>query len=140
MRNYIAKFIQRIRFYYYKTKGYNVHITSQLERNLNLDRYNPGGITVGKYTILTSGVTILSHRLIPLKSENKYIGEKVETKIGDYCVIGIGAIILSGVTIGDEVVVGAGAVVSRDIPSNSIVVGNPAKIIKTNIEMEKIKL
>jgi len=140
MRNFIAEIVQRIRYYYYKYSGYNVHITTKLERNLNLDRYNPNGITIGKHTIITSGATILSHRLIPIKSKNKYVGENVNTSIGDFCVIGVGAIILSGVKIGNEVVVGAGAVVSKDIPSNSIVVGNPARIIKTNIKMEGIKL
>jgi acetyltransferase-like isoleucine patch superfamily enzyme len=140
MRNLLAKIVQRIRYYYYKFNGYNIHITAELERNLNLDRYNPKGISIGKHTIITSGVTILSHRLIPIKSENKYVGEKVDTSIGDFCVIGIGAIILSGVKIGDEVVVGAGAVVTKNIPSNSIAVGNPAKVIKKNIKMERIKL
>jgi acetyltransferase-like isoleucine patch superfamily enzyme len=140
MRNLLAKIVQRIRYYYYKFSGYNIHITAELERNLNLDRYNPNGISIGKHTIITSGVTILSHRLIPIKSENKYVGEKVNTSIGDFCVIGIGAIILSGVKIGDEVAVGAGAVVTKDIPSNSIAVGNPARVIKKNIKMERIKL
>ncbi len=140
MRNIIAKIIQRIRYYYYKFSGYNIHITAEIERNLNLDRYNPNGITIGKYTIITSGVTILSHRLIPIKSKKKYIGEKITTSIGDFCVIGTGAIIMSGVVIGDEVVVGAGAVVTKDVPSNCIVVGNPARIIKENIKMEGIKL
>ncbi|MDA9560641.1 hypothetical protein N9R33_00290 [Schleiferiaceae bacterium] len=140
MRNVLAKVVQRVRFFYYKLCGYNIHITAELERNLNLDRYNPRGISIGKHTIITSGVTILSHRLIPMKSENKYIGEKVDTTIGDFCVIGIGAIVLAGVKIGDEVVVGTGAVVTKDIPSNSIAVGNPARVIRKNIKMEGIKL
>ena len=140
MRTLIAKIIQRFRYYYYNSCGYNIHITAELERHLNLDRYNPNGITIGKHTIITSGVTILSHKLIPIKSQNRYIGENINTSIGDFCVIGTGATIMSGVRIGNEVVVGAGAVVTKDIPSNCIVVGNPAKIIRTNIEMEGIKL
>lgn len=140
MRNKIAKIIQKMRFLYYKMKGYNIDLTCQIERNLNLDRYNPSGIHIGKYTILTSNVTVLSHKLIPQKSRNKYIGEKVDTYIGDFCVIGIGSIIMAGVKIGDEVVIGAGSVVTKDIPSNSIAVGNPAKIIKGNIKMENIRL
>lgn len=40
---------------------------------------------------------------------------------------------MPGITIGDEVVVGSGAVVTKDVPSNSIVAGNPAKIIKQGI-------
>jgi acetyltransferase-like isoleucine patch superfamily enzyme len=140
MRLIIAKIVQRLRYYFYRYKGYKIHKTAELERNLNLDRFNPGGITVGQHTILTSGVTILSHYLIPLKSQNKYIGEKVDTSIGDFCVIGIGATIMSGVKIGNEVVVGAGSVVTKDVPSNCIVAGNPAKIIKTGIVMENIRL
>ena len=51
--------------------------------------------------------------------------------IGNNVYIGFGSVILPGVTIGDNVVIGAYAVVSRDIPSNSIAVGIPAKVIKT---------
>ena len=49
--------------------------------------------------------------------------------IGDHVFVGAGAIVLPGVTIGNNVIVGAGAVVAKDIPDDSVVVGNPAKII-----------
>lgn len=49
--------------------------------------------------------------------------------IGNDCWIGGGTVILPGVTLGDRVVVGAGSVVTRDIPSDSIVAGNPARPI-----------
>jgi acetyltransferase-like isoleucine patch superfamily enzyme len=51
------------------------------------------------------------------------------TVVGSDVWIGYGAIVLSGVTIGDSCIVGAGAVVTKSIPSNSIAVGNPAKVI-----------
>ncbi|WP_206241980.1 acyltransferase [Novosphingobium terrae] len=51
--------------------------------------------------------------------------------IGSNVFIGYGAIILPGVTIGDNVVIGAGSIVSRDIPSNSVAVGIPARVIKS---------
>lgn len=54
--------------------------------------------------------------------------------IGDNCYIGTGATILGPVKIGDNVTIGAGAVVTKDIPSNVIVAGNPAKIIKVKNE------
>lgn len=55
------------------------------------------------------------------------------TQIGKKCFIGHNAIIMCDVKIGDEVVVGAGAVVTKDVPSNCIVAGNPARIIRQNI-------
>ncbi|VWX32730.1 conserved hypothetical protein [Limnobacter sp. 130] len=50
-------------------------------------------------------------------------------RIGNNVFIGVGSIILPGVTIGNNVVVGAGSVVSKDVPSNHVVAGNPAKYI-----------
>ena len=50
--------------------------------------------------------------------------------IGNDCWIGGGAIINPGVTLGDNVIVGSGAVVTKSFPSNVVIAGNPAKIIK----------
>ena len=50
--------------------------------------------------------------------------------IGNNVFIGHSVIVLPGVTIGDEVIIAAGAVVTRDVPSHSIVAGNPAKVIR----------
>ncbi|MFT6085175.1 MAG: acetyltransferase-like isoleucine patch superfamily enzyme [Glaciecola sp.] len=58
--------------------------------------------------------------------------------IGNNVFIGYGVIILPGITIGDNVVIGAGSVVSKNIPSNVVVVGVPARIIKS-IEDYKVK-
>ena len=58
--------------------------------------------------------------------------------IGDNVFIGAGSIILPGVTIGNNVIIGAGAVIAKDIPEDSVVVGNPAKIIgSTTAYIEK---
>ena len=51
-------------------------------------------------------------------------------KIGNNVWIGMGAVILKGVTIGDNSVVAAGAIVTRSVPPNSIVAGNPATVVK----------
>ncbi len=55
-------------------------------------------------------------------------------KIGNHVWIGLGAIILKGVTIGDGAVIAAGAVVTRDVPPKALAGGVPAKVIKENIE------
>ena len=52
-------------------------------------------------------------------------------EIGDNVYIGYEAIILPGVTVGDNVVIGARSVVTKDIPSNSVAVGAPARVIKS---------
>jgi acetyltransferase-like isoleucine patch superfamily enzyme len=51
-------------------------------------------------------------------------------KIGDGTNIGLGAMVMPGVTIGRLAVIGAGAVVTRDVPDNAVVVGNPARVIR----------
>jgi serine acetyltransferase len=51
--------------------------------------------------------------------------------IGENCFIGFGAVIMPGVKIGDNVVVGAGSIVTKDVPSDSVVVGVPAKVVSS---------
>jgi acetyltransferase-like isoleucine patch superfamily enzyme len=65
---------------------------------------------------------------------------KTDTYIGHDCVIGVNSIIMPGVKIGNEVVIGSGSVVTKDIPDNCIAVGNPAKVIKTNIHVYNGKI
>ncbi len=94
-----------------------------------LDKTNPKGIHIGEETYISSGVYVLSHDFI--------IGEHVDTSIGKRCFIGLNVIIMPGVTIGDEVFVAAGSIVSKNIKSNSLVSGNPAKVIRKDIQTGK---
>jgi len=55
----------------------------------------------------------------------------VETFVKKGASIGSNATIICGVTIGENALIGAGAVVTKDVPANTIVAGNPAKILKT---------
>lgn len=59
------------------------------------------------------------------------IGEASPVRIGDGAVIGVGAIILGGVTVGERAVVSAGAVVTRDVSPRSVVFGNPARVVRS---------
>lgn len=64
------------------------------------------------------------------------IGNKSDDKksykpvLGDNVTLGANVVIIGDISIGDNVIIGAGSVVTKDIPSNSIVAGNPAKVIK----------
>lgn len=55
----------------------------------------------------------------------------VETVVKRRASIGSGAVILAGITIGEGALVGAGAVVTKDVPPGAVVVGNPARVIRT---------
>ena len=59
--------------------------------------------------------------------------------IGSNVFIGAHSIVLPGVTIGDNVIIGAGSIVSRNIPSNSVSVGAPAKVIKPLSEYLEVR-
>ncbi|MEO8199502.1 MAG: DapH/DapD/GlmU-related protein [Gemmatimonadota bacterium] len=54
--------------------------------------------------------------------------------IGTNCWIGLNSIILRGVTIGDNSIVAAGSVVTKSVPPNSIVAGNPARLVKSIVD------
>jgi exopolysaccharide acyltransferase PssR len=91
-----------------------------------LDKTNPRGLHIGKYTVVTFGAAILTHDYVNRVDRDVYIG--------DNCFIGAHALILPGVTIGNNCIVAAATVVARDIPSGCLVAGNPARVVETNIE------
>ena len=65
---------------------------------------------------------------------NKYDGQNDKLPIiGDNVTLGSNVVIIGEVHIGNNVIVGAGTVVVKDVPDNSVVVGNPARIIKNNV-------
>lgn len=88
---------------------------------------NPKGIHIGDRSWILNGAFVMAH--------DHCRALRTDTYIGHDCVIGVNAIIMPGVHIGDEVVIGSGAIVTKDIPSNSMAVGNPAKVIKTGIHV-----
>jgi maltose O-acetyltransferase len=88
-----------------------------------------GLISVGDESVITSGVRIIAHDAsTKLWTGYTRVGR---VDIGRRVYIGVGTIVLPGVTIGDEAIVGAGSVVSRDIPPRAVVAGNPARQIAT---------
>lgn len=90
-----------------------------------------GTITLGSRCFIGPRVQLYT-ATHPLDAARRATGEEraLPVRIGDDCWLGGGAIVLPGVTIGDRSVVGAGAVVTRDVPPDSLVAGNPARVIR----------
>jgi acetyltransferase-like isoleucine patch superfamily enzyme len=132
LRTFVAKKIQFLRNFFYRIRGYKVHPTVIFERKLHMDRLYPNGIHIGENCLIASGTTILSHDHCKRVNGQPFL---TNTYIGKNCFIAVNSIILPGVKIGDEVIVGSGSVVTKDVPSNVIVAGNPAKIVREGIKM-----
>ncbi|UPR55349.1 serine acetyltransferase [Vibrio sp. ED004] len=105
--------------------------------------YIPSGSKIGKDIVFGyGGLGIVIHKNAVLGSgchlsQNVTIGGTSKKEgvpiIGNDVYIGAGAVVIGPVTIGDNVVIGANSVVVNDIESNSLVVGIPAKVIKSGI-------
>lgn len=100
--------------------------------NLNFTILSAGKITIGKNCFLGPNTQLYTPNHDPNKKEMRREGWQYDLPItiGDDCWFGGSVIVLPGVEIGDNVVVGAGSVVTHDIPSNTVVAGNPAHIIR----------
>jgi acetyltransferase-like isoleucine patch superfamily enzyme len=92
-----------------------------------------GGITIGRNVGIGPGVKIISSRHAEAGPDTPILNSPIElapVAIGDDADLGIGSIVLPGVTIGRGVQVGAGAVVSRDLPDFSVAAGVPARVMR----------
>lgn len=114
---------------FYSDFGRNIKIGKNVFFNCGCSFQDRGGITIGDNVFLGMNVTIstLNHGFDLEHRSTTYPSKVV---IGNNVWIGSGANILGGVTIGDNSIIAAGALVNKDVPSNVIVGGVPAKIIK----------
>lgn len=100
--------------------------------NVEFDGIFPNLIEIGDRCVITSGSFILSH--FYNTDDRKFYSGKV--KIGNDVFIGLNTLIVNSVNIGDSATIGAGSVINKDIPSNELWAGNPAKMIKKQNEEE----
>lgn len=107
--------------------GMDIHPTATFSLSAYFDKTYPEGVHIGEESYVALKAVILTH------DTTRRIYR--HTRVGRHCFIGAGSMILPGITIGDGSVVAAGAVVTKDVPPASIVAGNPAQVIRSNIEV-----
>jgi serine O-acetyltransferase len=91
------------------------------------------GIVVNKDAHIGSNVTLFNGVVIGRKDTISSTGRETEYPvIGDDVWIGPHAVIIGGIRIGDGAIVGAGSIVTKEVPAHCIVVGNPARILRSD--------
>ena len=111
--------------------GFRITLGEGVFINFGATFLDGGGITIGAHTLIGPNCQLLT----PDHPRN-YLERRrtVETGrpicIGEDCWLGGGVTVLPGITIGDRCIIGAGSVVTHDVPSDTTMAGNPARVIK----------
>ncbi len=114
--------------------GYNIEVGKNFYMNTNGVILDCGKVTIGDYVMIGPNVTLCTAGH-PLDAETRYTYEEFAKPIAiaDKVWIGANVVVLPGVSIGYGAVVGAGSVVTKDVPENTVVVGDPARVVKEDI-------
>lgn len=124
----LRRAIVRVRWFYYtRFWGMDIDPTARFSLSVRFDKTYPRGVHIGPHTYVAFDAAILAHDMTR--------GLYLHTRIGRNCFIGARSVILPGVQVADGCVVGAGSIVTKDVPARCLVAGNPARVIRENIEV-----
>jgi len=124
VRHGIVWVISSLTILFYRFMGIKIGKKTYVSINAHLD-VRRGKIVIGDHVDIAKGACILSH-MTGHKDEQ---GDR-ETVIEDNVKIFVNAVVLPGVRIGKNAIIGAGSVVMKDVPPNTVVLGNPARVVK----------
>ena len=113
--------------------GENLWITPRVD-TVSIDITRPSLVEIGNNVRLDRNFTLLTHDagfFVPLNMYHEFIPQSGRVKIGNNVYFGRNCTVFKGVTIGDNCIIGFGSIVTRDIPSNSMAVGSPARVVGT---------
>jgi len=116
---------------FYCDYGKNIEVGKNFFANYNCTILDVGKVVIGDNVMFAPNVSVYTagHPVHP-DSRNSGYEYGISITIGNQVWIGGNTVINPGVTIGSNVVIGAGSVVTRDIPDNTIAVGNPCKVLR----------
>ncbi|HIY79664.1 MAG TPA: serine O-acetyltransferase [Candidatus Olsenella excrementavium] len=108
--------------------GADIHPAAKIGRRFTVD--HGIGVVVGGTTII--GDDCLMYQNATLGMTGKHGGKRHPT-LGNGVLVGAGSILLGAITVGDGAYIGAGSVVVDNVPANTTVVGNPARVVRTHV-------
>lgn len=116
---------------FYTDCGKNIRVGARVFINQNCTIYALADVTIGDDVMIGPNVSLVTseHPVAPSQRRAYLRGRPITIANGVW--IAAGATIIGGVTIGENSVVAAGSVVTRDVPANSLVGGNPARLIRS---------
>jgi len=121
-----------LRIKYLSAYGIKIGRDTFISPKAYFDKAKPNMISVGDNCMITRGCMILCHSDAKMGGKRKLWGNREygKVKIGNNVFLGVDTVVMPGVTIGDNVIIGAKSLVLKDIPSNCVAFGIPAKKIK----------
>lgn len=116
---------------FYATGGVDTTVGRNVFVNQNCTFYDLGGLDIGDDVMIGPNVSIITsgHPVEPSERRALVVAKPIAIERNVW--IGAGAIIIGGVRVGENSVVAAGSVVTRDVPPNTLVGGNPARVIRS---------
>ncbi|MBS0222184.1 MAG: sugar O-acetyltransferase [Proteobacteria bacterium] len=116
---------------FYAVGGDEIRIGRNVFVNQNCTFYDLGGLDIADDVMIGPNVSLITtgHPLDPSQRSAATIGKRIVVERNVW--IATGATIIGGVTVGENSVVAAGSVVTKDVPPNTLVGGNPARVIRS---------
>ena len=120
--------------------GYLIEVGENFYANHGLVILDAGGVTFGDNVFIAPSCGFhTSGHPIDFERRNQGLEYAYPITVGDNVWIGAGVQVMPGVTIGSNVVIGGGSIVTKDIPSDSVAVGNPCRVIRKITDEDKRK-
>jgi acetyltransferase-like isoleucine patch superfamily enzyme len=116
---------------FYTDCGKNIRVGDRVFINQNCTIYALAQVTIGDDVMIGPNVSLITseHPVAPSQRRAYLLGKPITIEKGAW--IAAGVTIIGGVTVGENSVVAAGSVVTRDVPANTLVGGNPARVIRS---------